>query len=798
MYLPRVKLNKLKRAPIFIAAGVIGLVCAAQVWWPGLFERLERMTYDWRARQGVKYSPLIATNLGFVSISDQTIAAVREGLVNDTPYGLKWPRHIYGRVARELANQGAKAVAFDVLFAELRPDHAPILLDGQETPVESDDFFAMQIKRAGNVILAAEQGITPPSLFRNAAVALGDITADKDFDGILRRANAFRTYRKWHQAFRQIEADPDMGVDLSQAYTESNQIVLPRSEGLPPIKFPLDKDGNFDLADFVGPNIPARMARYAKPFTSERVWHMGIVLAARGLGLDLTNALVELDKGRITLRGTNGIERVIPVDHEGYFYINWCLKTGKENLTQEPFEGLLAQYQARLPGNSNQLVRFLSQRWDNKKVDWRNKLVVVGSSAVGNDLTDRGATPLAKDTLLVSKHWNVANSVLTGQFVRRSSLPVNLGLIIVLGMVAAYLTWTFRSYVALFWVLMTAAAYIALATYIYIRFRYWLPVVSPVVGGQMVTYVTLLAYLIIFEQAERRRLRSVFTKVVSPDVVAELEAMDAEKLALSGARRSVTVLFADIRGFTEMTDVGREKAEDYIREHNLTGDEAEAVRDKQASETLDTVNEYLTIVAESVLKHKGTVDKFIGDCVMAFWGAPIANPKHALCCVQAAMEAQRSIYRLNQEREVENRRREAENLRLAAEGKPLLPLLPTLVLGSGINTGVVTVGLMGSEQMLNYTVFGRDVNLASRLESVSGRGRIIISEATLAEMIQDDPTLALSCKELPPEKVKGFRLPIKIYEVPWREADAAVADGTQIFSAEDNTGYFKAKSSDKI
>jgi adenylate cyclase len=230
----------------------------------------------------------------------------------------------------------------------------------------------------------------------------------------------------------------------------------------------------------------------------------------------------------------------------------------------------------------------------------------------------------------------------------------------------------------------------------------------------------------------------------------------------------------------------------------LTGDGAEAIRDKQASETLDTVNEYLTIVAESVLKHKGTVDKFIGDCVMAFWGAPIANPKHALCCVQAAMEAQRSIYRLNQEREAENRRREAQNLLLAAEGKPLLSPLPTLVLGSGINTGVVTVGLMGSQQLLNYTVFGRDVNLASRLESVSGRGRIIISEATLAEMIQDDPSLALSCKELPPEKVKGFRLPIKIYEVPWREADAAVTDGTQIFSAEDNTGYFKAKSSDKI
>ena len=87
---------------------------------------------------------------------------------------------------------------------------------------------------------------------------------------------------------------------------------------------------------------------------------------------------------------------------------------------------------------------------------------------------------------------------------------------------------------------------------------------------------------------------------------------------------------------------------------------------------------------------------------------------------------------MNLEREAENQRREAENLKLAAAGQPLLQPLPILVIGSGINTGVVTAGYMGSDERLNYTVFGRDVNLASRLETVSGRARIIISESTLA------------------------------------------------------------------
>ncbi len=95
-------------------------------------------------------------------------------------------------------------------------------------------------------------------------------------------------------------------------------------------------------------------------------------------------------------------------------------------------------------------------------------------------------------------------------------------------------------------------------------------------------------------------------------------------------------------------------------------------------------------------------------------------------------------------------------------------MLPVLMVGSGINTGLATAGLMGSDVRLNYTVFGREVNLASRLESVSGRSRIIIGEATYAAVLRDDPKLAAACVALPPEKVKGFRSAVKIYEVPWQ------------------------------
>ena len=186
------------------------------------------------------------------------------------------------------------------------------------------------------------------------------------------------------------------------------------------------------------------------------------------------------------------------------------------------------------------------------------------------------------------------------------------------------------------------------------------------------------------------------------------------------------------------------------------------------SATLDTVNRYLSLVADIVKRHDGTLDKYIGDCVMSYWGAPAPDAQHARHCVHAAIDAQRAIQELNTERTAENERRERENQDRARNGLPLLPLLPPLSLGSGINSGVAIAGLMGSEKHeRSYTVFGREVNLASRLEGVSGHGRIVISEATYQHLRRDDPELAATCRELAPEKVKGFRAPVKIYEVPW-------------------------------
>ncbi|MGO8926221.1 MAG: CHASE2 domain-containing protein [Limisphaerales bacterium] len=752
----------IKRIPVLIAVGAILLIGLMRWVQEGFLESLERMTYDMRARKALGSAPPVATNLGFVFIDDASIAFVRTNASLGWNAGLYWPRHVYGRVVEELAAEGARAVALDVIFGELHPfDNLVRMAD--DSTMDSDEFFALQMRRARNVILAVPPGLTPPSRFRTSAFALGDISTHKDYpDGVLRRAQAYRVTTNWHFAFRQVAADPEFGVDLDRARVESGQVVLPRDGG-DDIKVPLDREGNFDLADFGGENLPPGVARKAKPFTEERLWHMGVVLAAQELQLDLGKAEVDLKQGRITLRGAGGVERVIPVDAEGFFYIDWCMPPNHPALTQEPIQRVLWQEHLRVAGLTNEL-----------RNRWKGKLVVVGSSATGSDLTDRGATPLKPDTLLASQYWNVANSVITGRFIRRAPLAAELALIALLGIAAALLTWKSRVLVASGLVALLAVAYVALGFVLFAKTRYWLPLVVPVTGA-LLTHGGLVTWRVVFEQAERRRVKTIFSRIVSPKIVNELLA--AETLSLGGARREVSVFFVDVRGFTELTDANQERAAEFVQSRKLTGEAAEACFDEQAKDTLNTINLYLGLVADTVIKQDGTLDKFIGDCVMAFWGAPTPNPKHALACVRAAIEAQRAVYQLNQQRSGENKKRELENLSRASAGLPQKPMLPILLLGSGINSGMATVGLMGSAAaMQNYTVFGREVNLASRLERASGRGRILIGLATYDQVRRDDPALAATCVELPARDLKGFRSAVKAYEVPWRSPGAPPLD----------------------
>jgi class 3 adenylate cyclase/CHASE2 domain-containing sensor protein len=749
-----VQLKRPKRAPLALALGVLALVCGVRLLQPDFLEQLECKTYDVRVRAAQTFPAPVATNLAFVAMEDSSIAAIRHGLLGQ-PYGLYWPRHVYGRLVEELSAQGAQAVALDVLFGELRPDHAPVqMADG--SLIESDDFFALQMRRTGNTLLAATAEIWPPPLFFTNAVALGDISTEKDSDGILRRVRAFRDVRRWNPIIERFAALPEVKADLSRAKILPGKILLPQTGATNEVAIPVDGKNRFQLSDFLGDQLPAGSPRAVEAFHDQRLWHMGIVLAAQALRLNLTNAQADLARGEIILRGTGGVERKIPVDAGGFFYVDWRLTPNDPRLTRAPIESVLAQDKRRLLDDTNDL-----------RNNFRGKLVVIGSAAQGNDLTDRGATPLEKDTLLVSKHWNVASSIITGQFVRRAPLPAELALIIFLGALTAFLTWQLRAVAASVSVALLMAAYFGLALFAFVQFRWWLPVVYPLGGAMLALHGILLVHLVVFEEQDKRRVKSLFAKLVSPHIVNEL--LLADELAVGGSHREVTVFFADVRGFTTLTDQMQEQVAEHVRNHQLDLATAEKLFEESARETLEIVNLYLASVAEIIKRHDGTLDKYIGDCVMAFWNAPVPNEKHAVAAVRAAIDAQRAIYELNVRREAENPAREKESRERVAAGLPPRPLHVALQLGTGINTGPVTVGLMGSDAHgFNYTVFGREVNLASRLEGVSGSGRIIISDLTYYQLLRHAPELAATCVELFPVTVKGIKDAVRIYEVPWK------------------------------
>jgi adenylate cyclase len=731
-------------------------------------QRLEWALFDLRVRLAATedQSP---TQVGLVFAGDSSVESLATGEAfpqTAEMYDLFWPRWpVYGRVLRELRAQGAKAVAFDVLFFERRFSEDRLVVaemqDGvlSTNKIPSDARFGAELAKPGSpAVLAVLPGIMPSPLFHGGASAIGDAFSPRDADSVARRVRLVSTMR-W--------VNPEIGIyayrqGVGCTVSPEGQVSFP--SGATNVVLKPDSDGRISLP------TNRRFSRKVPVFIEKPVWHLGIALAAEALGLDLDHP--ERVPGGVRVRSTNGVERILPVDAAGYMIVDWRLSVARTNLL---LQGDISQLLA-----ADQMREF---RGEGGVPTWTNRVVVFGSSASGNNLADRGATPLDKADLLVTTHMNVADMVLRNQFVRRLASGWDLMIVAVMGCCAAMMTWRLRGLVLPVSIVLMAAVWMVLCVWMYQKHRFWLPLAHPVFAGLLIPYLGMVTTRAFVEQREQLRVRQFFEKMVSPDIVEEV--LKARELARVGAgnRRRLTVFFADVRGFTEMTDRYQVAAEKYVTEHGLDEAAAELYYEQQASEVLSTVNLYLATIADVVKFHRGTLDKYIGDCVMAFWGAPLANQRHAVDGVMAALDAQWAVQYLNEARAAETDRREVENPGRIARGEIPLPPVPVLNLGSGLNTGEVIVGFMGSDDHIrNYTVFGREVNLASRLEGASGHARILVGEATYLDLLRNAPDLAALCKALSPVAVKGFRQPVLVYEVPWQGAREAAAKYGQLLS----------------
>ena len=353
---------------------------------------------------------------------------------------------------------------------------------------------------------------------------------------------------------------------------------------------------------------------------------------------------------------------------------------------------------------------------------FRNKIVFVGVTATG--LYDVFETPFSHGRMPgMQVHAAVADDLLSGRFMWPAGSGVRLATVLAGGLLVGVAA----TVVPAWWA--TGITLLALALFGWVATRlfaggYWLNVSQPALTGSFALFGGV-AYQYFVEGREKRKMKKLFGQYVSRDVYEQLVA-DPTLARLGGQRREMTVLFSDIRGFTTVSEHGR--PEDIVH----------------------LLNEYFTRMVEIVFHHRGTVDKFVGDMVMALFGAPLDDPQHADHAVETALDMIEELHRLN--------------ARWAAEGRPQIDI------GIGINTGPMIAGNIGSEQIMSYTVIGDAVNLGSRLESLNKQygTRIIISDATRSRLAG-----RYDFRPLGDVVVKGKTQPVAIFELLGRKKSEA-------------------------
>ncbi len=361
---------------------------------------------------------------------------------------------------------------------------------------------------------------------------------------------------------------------------------------------------------------------------------------------------------------------------------------------------------------------------------FRGKLVILGTSAFG--LHDIRATPVDRALPGVEVHAQVIENALTDQFLERPHfmVGVELALILVGGLLMIWLVpWVGAKWSLLLFVLVAGVA--STASWLLFAEERILFDAGYAIFAMLLMYTFLTYAGYANEEASRRRVREAFGFYLAPAMVEKL-AEDPKQLKLGGETRPMSVLFCDVRGFTTISETFKANPE------GLT----------------HLINKLLTPLTSIILERRGTVDKYMGDCIMAFWNAPLDDFDHARHACLAALEMQAAMLPLN-----DRLKAEAE-----AEGRPYKPL----AIGIGVNSGDVVVGNMGSDQRFDYSVLGDDVNLAARLEGQSkayGVG-IVIGENT-ARAVPD-----LAVLELDQIRVKGKLEAVHIHTVVGDEAMA--------------------------
>ncbi len=346
---------------------------------------------------------------------------------------------------------------------------------------------------------------------------------------------------------------------------------------------------------------------------------------------------------------------------------------------------------------------------------FQDKIVIVGATAAG--LMDLRVVPFSNTFPGPEIHANIIHTLLTGKFVQVVPWWISLAVLVGFGLLTVMVSLRFKPLVSGLILLGIVAAYLAAAIVLFDQWLLWMEMVRPL-SVLIFTNMAILGYRFLTEEKQKVWIKNMFQGYMSKDLVDKIIA-NPELLQMGGEKKEITVFFSDIKGFSSFSE-----------------------KLGTPERLIALINEYLGAMSDVVLEHGGYISKYEGDAIMAFWGAPTEDPNHAESCIRCVWAMKKRLEVLN----ADLARRQ----------------MPDLFTRFGINTGLVTVGNVGSERKKSYTAMGDSVNLGSRLEGANKEygTAIMISEFTNEKVQGKFPV-----RELDLLRVVGKEQPVRVYEL---------------------------------
>ena len=628
--------------------------------------------------RNVRLQDHLRKDIMILDIDEQSIRAL-EGVFGRFP----WPRDVHATMLNYLFSCGAKAVAFDVILAE--PTQNPMVVcptDGTQfqlyNQMNNPDEQLAQMTGYTGFVHHAAQ-FTPESMLTKSDSAVESV-----------------------QLFGIDKPVPDPGIvfDSFPQLSAPLPALAANAAGVGAINVMPDDDGpvrrSYTLFDCQGKLFPSLSISVLRQLASDPE-HRAQIRVER-------DAICVYNPDRVDSAGRpEPVSYRIPVDEIGRMNVHYY--GGMMTYDYYPYANLLANNYAALQAGGTDTLG---------EQQFKGKIIFVGSTATG--LMDLRATPFSSTYAGVETHATMLNNMLEQDFLRDE--PRWLLLVLLLALAGIMGLWVAQHRAlqgGLLTLLLFAACFFAVVL-AFQRLNLAMSMVAPL-AFIAVNYIVLTGAGYMVEERKRRQVTSAFSQFVNPHVVQEM-LKDPDKLMLGGEKRPITVFFSDLAGFTTIAET------------------------LSPEEMVKLLNEYLTEMADVIFSYDGTVDKFIGDAVMAFWNAPLPQADHARRACWAALD---QLKRLDELRPL-----------WLARG------YPEMNARMGINTGDVVVGNMGSRTYKNYTVIGDTVNLGARLEPANKPfgTRIMISETTY-EIAKE----FIEARRLDALQVKGKTKAVFVFEL---------------------------------